>query len=319
MDVCRGTTFVPPVVSSAVRPSDAIEGELAPVSPLDRVWPVGVESKSAKRRRRMRNSASLKSQMRSQEVLALLRTGACDEPVPTQQGISGFLESRFVALESKLDLVLSVLSGTPLEPSVAWSPNGLVYLDHLTQTRNCEEPLKSAPSLEQTIEDNETICDTGPSVVGFGVGPLVMSGLSQVGKACAKLFQAKENQSTWEALPSQQTRMRRYCFKKTRPPPLTASSSSGSWMRVVWSSALELAADDIESHFSSYGIVTDLDWLDVENGNETMKLRFESRSSMMEAMKQSKHEVRREHDGQLIPVRVCVKFSDNGGGLRQKV
>ena len=82
-------------------------------------------------------------------------------------------------------------------------------------------------------------------------------------------------------------------------------------MRVAWPCAMELSADDVMDHFQAYGRISDMDWLESSNDTETIKLYFESSASIREALQKHKHAVARETDGKLIPVRVCVKFSDN--------
>jgi hypothetical protein len=118
---------------------------------------------------------------------------------------------------------------------------------------------------------------------------------------------------TWEAIPATLPFM-------TSDPVLIAdrvreTSKAGAWIRVTWPAALELSADDVMDHFSAYGEISNMDWLENERTNgasmETMKLYFESSIGISEVLQKHQHAVPREADGKLIPVRVCVKFSDN--------
>lgn len=123
---------------------------------------------------------------------------------------------------------------------------------------------------------------------------------------------------SWVTLPPPtEFKMKRYSFRRSAPSSSTEGVqprvASGTWLRVEWPSALELSADDVLNHFSVYGEISDLEWLENANRNsvETMKLYFASRSSFQEVMRRRQHSVRREADGKLISVKTYVKFNDN--------
>lgn len=126
--------------------------------------------------------------------------------------------------------------------------------------------------------------------------------------------------ATWEPLPAQ-FKMKRYSFKVARPAQVvvdTQVEATGAWIRVQWPCTLELAADDVLDHFGVFGNISDMEWLDVEGGKETIKLYFESRESISECMKSHKHSIRRESGSKVIEVRTSVKFSDNVAGEMRK-
>jgi len=71
----------------------------------------------------------------------------------------------------------------------------------------------------------------------------------------------------------------------------TSTSSLPSWR-----SHQELSADDIGGHFSSYGEITDLDWLeDGDASFETVRLYFQRPNDLVEALRRGTHHVRRAH------------------------
>ena len=118
---------------------------------------------------------------------------------------------------------------------------------------------------------------------------------------------------TWEVLPATSP------FMKSDPALIAdrirETSKAGGWIRVTWPATLELSANDVMDHFAGYGEISDMDWLEIQRTNgasmETIKLYFESSTSISEALQKHQHAVPRETDGKLIPVRACVKFSDN--------
>ena len=340
MDLCRGITTVPPVVFSAARPDDAVDDELASVSPLDRAWPVGVESKSAKRRRRMRNSASLKSQLRSQEVLACLRAEACHEPAPTEQGISEILESRFFALESKLDLVLSVLSGSSMERGVAWSPEGLVYLDHVVQTKGFEQLPESTPSLEQVIEDSNAVAATAQTPVTdakdpISDAPVDLSFSPEACKAEADALELKVHQRD-AALHRDPACTRSYKSPWQFLDILDCASASQTCSHSLWLVGTHtplrhidsdqelnslcsgpvneqptciiaakwrgdhLCMDNVVDYFSTYGKCEPLDW-SVVDGQNVVPLLFQDERAAVATLSPSTHKIQ-DDKGRMISV-----------------
>jgi len=60
------------------------------------------------------------------------------------------LDARLITLESKLDMVLSVLAGDTLERNVAWSPDGLVYIDRLRKAEQ-DTSLPLASNLDSYV------------------------------------------------------------------------------------------------------------------------------------------------------------------------
>ena len=112
-------------------------------------------------------------------------------------------------------------------------------------------------------------------------------------------------------------KMKRYSFKGSvaakTANDVPVAPKRGTRMRVMWPSKPELAADDVLQYFSTFGRINDMDWLGNSDdpSNETMKLLFDSPTSIPEALRKHRHAVPREIDGKLIEVRVCVKFSDN--------
>jgi len=83
------------------------------------------------------------------------------------------------------------------------------------------------------------------------------------------------------------------------------------FVRVQWPSYMELSFDDVWNYFAKFGGLSDIDWLDVENGFETMRLIYSSPVSAAGVMKHHKHNICRESDGKQIQVKVSVKYSDN--------
>eukprot|EP00928_Gymnodinium_smaydae_P046007 TRINITY_DN30612_c0_g1_i1.p1 TRINITY_DN30612_c0_g1~~TRINITY_DN30612_c0_g1_i1.p1 ORF type:complete len:363 (-),score=45.60 TRINITY_DN30612_c0_g1_i1:119-1153(-) len=85
----------------------------------------------------------------------------------------------------------------------------------------------------------------------------------------------------------------------------------GFAIRVRWDGTL--AADDICEYFEKYGTIQDFDFLDEQDfgAADVARIRFTCRASAVDAMRQSRHRIRRVHDGEIIQCIAYVKFSDN--------
>ena len=100
----------------------------------------------------------------------------------------------------------------------------------------------------------------------------------------------------------------------TSAVPVAPSTKRRASMRVQWQCHEELTADDVLDHFSAYGQIEELEWLEdgekSQQSVEEVRLSF-GKSGAGGAMRGHKHQIIRKTDGKKIEVKVFVKFSDN--------
>ena len=99
------------------------------------------------------------------------------------------------------------------------------------------------------------------------------------------------------------------------PPGVTTGDKCYASLRVVWPSDEELAADDVWDHFSAYGSILELDWLEncihESKSQEAIRLYYDNPASVSKALQMQPHHVVREADGTSVVVKAHVKFQDD--------
>ena len=99
------------------------------VRPCGGVFDASSLSRAQRRRFRLRRTAVLKSKLASSHVTALVLGGLKDARVAPSPTATEHVLNRLDVLDAKLDQATSMLWSAMPSSQIAWSPQGLVFLD----------------------------------------------------------------------------------------------------------------------------------------------------------------------------------------------